>query len=203
MVQWAGTELMTTERLVCRTFRRDDLPLYAALNADPLVADYLGGPLNREDSDAIAAWAQECCDRQGYGLLAVQRRADGVFVGMCGLHRQSSHPDEVEVGWRLAPRYWGNGYATEAATAWLDHGFGELALSHVISMTDRPNRPSLAVMHRLGMVYDREMDIVDNGLAFSAVVHVSTAEQWRNRAVGVDVCTAAVCHRPPSDRRPE
>ena len=56
MVEWDGTVVLTTPRLLLRTFRRDDLPLYAALNADPEVARWLGGPLTREDSDDIAAW---------------------------------------------------------------------------------------------------------------------------------------------------
>jgi RimJ/RimL family protein N-acetyltransferase len=43
VVEWSGTVVLTTPRLLLRTFRRDDLPLYAALNADPEVARYLGG----------------------------------------------------------------------------------------------------------------------------------------------------------------
>ena len=86
MVEWSGTVVLTTPRLLLRTFRRDDLPFYAALNADPEVARFLGGPLPREDSDDIAAWAQECYAREGLGLLAVERREDGAFLGMCGLH---------------------------------------------------------------------------------------------------------------------
>ena len=195
MVDWAGTVVATTPRLVLRTFRDEDLPLYAALNADPLVVRYLGGsPLRREYSDDIAAWAQESFARQGFGLLAVERRSDGVFLGMCGLHRHSSHRDEVEVAWRFASGYWDNGYATEAATGWLDHGFGDLALDHVISMTDEPNRPSQAVMHRLGMVYDRDIEIVEDGERLTALVHVISAGEWRTRAVGVDRCTASICH---------
>ena len=69
----------------------------------------------------------------------MERREDGAFLGMCGLHHQESVPDEVEVAWRLAHRHWGNGYATEAATAWLDHAFGPLALPRAISITDPPN----------------------------------------------------------------
>jgi len=69
VVEWSGTVVLTTPRLLLRTFRRDDLPSYAALNADPEVVRYLGGPLTREDSDDIAAWAQECYAREGLGLL--------------------------------------------------------------------------------------------------------------------------------------
>ena len=93
VVEWNGTVVLRTPRLLLRTFRRDDLPLYAALNADPEVARYLGGPLTRQDSDDIAAWAQECYAREGLGLLAVERREDGAFLGMCGLHHQASYPD--------------------------------------------------------------------------------------------------------------
>jgi RimJ/RimL family protein N-acetyltransferase len=182
MVEWAGTPILTTARLTLRTFRRDDLPLYAALNRDPEVVRYLGGPLSREDSDGIAEWAQERHALEGIGLLAVERRSDGAFLGMCGLHHQSSVPDEMEVAWRLARTHWGNGYATEAATAWLDQGFGPLGLEQVISLTDPPNLRSLAVMHRLGMVFEREAEVEDGGVVFDAVVHVISAEQWRQSA---------------------
>jgi len=182
MVEWDGTVVLTTPRLLLRTFRSDDLPLYAALNADPEVARWLGGPLTREDSDDIAAWAQECYATAGLGLLAVERRQDGAFLGMCGLHHQESYPDDVEVAWRLAHEHWGNGYATEAATAWLDHAFGPMGLPRVISITDRPNLRSLAVMRRLGMVFDHEAEVEDNGVTFQAVIYAITADQWRSRA---------------------
>ncbi len=180
MVAWSGTVVLTTPRLRLRTFRHDDLPHYAALNADPEVARYLGGALSREHSDEIASWANEVYEREGIGLLAVERRDDGAFLGMCGLHHQESYPDEVEVAWRLAHEHWGSGYATEAAIAWLDHGFGTLALPRVISITDRPNVRSLAVMRRLGMEFDHEGEIEDDGQVFRAVVYSITAERWRN-----------------------
>ena len=181
MVDWDGTVAWTTPRLLLRTFRRDDLPLYAALNAHPDVVRYLGGPLSREDSDDIAAWAQELYAREGLGLLAVERRRDDAFLGMCGLHHQQSYPDEVEVAWRLAYEHWGHGYATEAATAWLDHAFGPLGLPRVISITDPPNLRSLAVMRRLGMVFDHEGEVEDEGEVFQAVIYAITAEQWHAR----------------------
>ena len=73
MVAWSGTLVLTTPRLRLRTFRTDDLPRYAALNADPEVARYLGGPLSREHSDEIAAWANEVYEQRGHRLT--RRRA--------------------------------------------------------------------------------------------------------------------------------
>ena len=95
MVEWNGTVVLTTPRLVLRTFRRDDLPHYAALNAHPEVVRYLGGAITRQHSDEIAEWAQQVYAEEGIGLLAVERREDGVFLGMCGLHHQESYPEDV------------------------------------------------------------------------------------------------------------
>ena len=64
----------------------------------------------------------------------------------------------VEIGWRLPRAHWGQGYATEAARAWLDHGFGTLGLTEIVAFTDRANLRSLAVMRRLGMVRDPARD---------------------------------------------
>ena len=182
MVEWSGTVISTTPRLTLRTFREADLPLYAALNAHPEVVRWLGGePLTREHSDSIAEWAQELYAEEGIGLLAVERRSDGAFLGMCGLHHLASFPDDVEIGWRFAYEYWGNGYATEAATGWLDLAFGPLGLDRVISTTDTPNVRSLAVMRRLGMTFEREAQVEDEGMLFDAVVYEITAERWRLR----------------------
>ncbi|HEV2895474.1 MAG TPA: GNAT family N-acetyltransferase, partial [Actinomycetota bacterium] len=109
---------------------------------------------------------------------------DGVFLGMCGLHHQDWYPDDLELGWRLARRHWGHGYATEAATAWLGHAFERLGRSRVISVTEYENRRSLAVMGRLGMVFDHEAELEEDGATFQAVVYVISRERWRSRANG-------------------
>lgn len=180
MVEWDGRTILTTPRLKLRTFCREDLPLYAALNADPEVVRYLGGePLTREYSDDIAEWAQERYLDEGLGLLAVERRSDGAFLGMCGLHHLGSFPDDIEVAWRLAREYWGFGYATEAASAWLDHGFDTFALRRVISVADPPNERSIAVMRRLSMEFEQRTEIEEEGERFEVVVYAVTAERWR------------------------
>lgn len=169
---------MRTERLELRPFRPEDLPLYAALNAHPRVAEMLGGPLTREESDDIALWANERWATDRLGLIAVERLSDGVFLGMAGLHRLRDRPDDVEVGWRLHPDHWGHGYATEAGAAWLRYGFEELGLHRIISVTDEPNVRSLAVMRRLGLTFLENDTIVDNGVEFDAVVYAITRSQW-------------------------
>ena len=64
----------------------------------------------------------------------------------------------MEVAWRRARRYWGQGYATEAARAALDYGFGELGLSEIVALTVPTNQRSRRVMDRLGMTRSPEDD---------------------------------------------
>ena len=181
MTRWDGEVVLTTPRLLLRTWREDDLAPYAAMNVDPEVVEFLGGPLTREGSDEIAAWANHLFVARGLGLLAVERREDGAFLGMCGLHHLSSVPDDVEVAWRLAREHWGNGYATEAATAWLDHSFDVLGVPRAISIADPPNERSIAVMRRLGMTFEQETEVEEDGERFVAVVYAIEAETWRTR----------------------
>jgi RimJ/RimL family protein N-acetyltransferase len=193
-----GTVVLDTDRLILRTFRADDLPLYAALNADPEVTRHLGGPRPAQYSDEIADWANQHYSEARMGLLAVERRADAQFVGMCGVHEQDWYPDDIEIGWRLARAYWGHGYVSEAGTAWLGYAFDVLNRSRVLSITDPENHRSIAVMHRLGLVFDHEADLADEdtGDQFHSVVHSIDAEQWRTRSQRPACACQAVAARP-------
>jgi RimJ/RimL family protein N-acetyltransferase len=179
---WGGAPLCTTDRLILRSFRRDDLPVYQALGDDPLVMQYLGGLWSHARTEAAARGANLSQIEHGYGMLAVERCVDGRFLGIAGLSVEQWYPDDLQVGWRFFPQFWGLGYATEAATAWLDHGFGSLGRQRIISMADVPNHRSIAVMRRLGMSFDHEARLRDGEDEFDAAIYAITAEHWR--AVG-------------------
>ena len=70
----------------------------------------------------------------------------------------------VEIGWRLAPEFWGRGYASEAARAWLDRGFRDMGLDEIVSFAVRDNLRSVAVMQRIGMVADPGRDFDHPGV---------------------------------------
>lgn len=172
--------MRTTERLLLRPYREEDRPAFAAMNADPEVMRYLGGaPLTREQSDAITEGVNSIFVADGIGFLAIERRSDGALLGACGLMRHGAwYPDDLEIGWRLGREYWGHGYATEAASSWLIHAFAERSEHRVISITDTPNLNSIAVMKRLGMTFDHETELVEDGIPFDATIYSITPEAW-------------------------
>jgi RimJ/RimL family protein N-acetyltransferase len=163
--------MRTTERLLLRPFREEDWPAWAEMNADPEVMEFLGSPLTREQSDDIARAVNRRHAIDGTGFLAIERRSDGAFLGAGGLQHEPWYPDDMELGWRLARRYWGNGYATEAALSWLQYAFTELELPKVISITDAPNAKSIAVMKRIGMTFDHTAELEEDGTTFTAVIY--------------------------------
>jgi RimJ/RimL family protein N-acetyltransferase len=143
-----------TLRLDLRPWRDEDLPAFAALNADPRVMEFLPRPLDRAESDARAARIRDHFERRGFGLWAVEVPRVIEFIGFVGLSVpdfEASFTPCVEVGWRLAHEHWGQGYATEAARAALDFGFRRLALDEIVSFTVPTNRRSRGVMERIGM----------------------------------------------------
>ena len=135
---------------------------FAEQNADPIVMRFLDGVLSREQSDAYVDRAE--AHLAGAWLLQVGHvEAPGVssFVGAVGLSHvrfQASFTPAVEVAWRLNRRYWGRGYATEAAQAAIEDGFGRIGLSLIVAMTVLGNSPSMRVMERLGMTRTIEFD---------------------------------------------
>jgi ribosomal-protein-alanine N-acetyltransferase len=152
---------LRTDRLVLRRWRPADLEPFAALNADPEVMEHFLSTLDRSASDALAAAADAALDRHDSGLWAVEVASTGAFIGFTGLAvpRFEAHfTPATEVGWRLARSAWGNGYATEAATAALDDAFDRMGLDEVVSFTSVTNVRSQAVMRRLGMTHDPDDD---------------------------------------------
>jgi RimJ/RimL family protein N-acetyltransferase len=150
-----------TDRLVLRRWRDDDLSLFAALNADPVVMEHMQTTLTRAESDAFAARIEAEFEECGYGLWAVEVRGGASFIGYVGLHRvpfDAPFTPAVEVGWRLAKKFWGHGYATEAARAAVRYGYEQAGLAAIVSFTSPANERSWRVMERLGMVRDPGSD---------------------------------------------
>ncbi|MFT3975456.1 MAG: GNAT family N-acetyltransferase [Amaricoccus sp.] len=150
------TPLLTPRLRLRRWEPRDAVP-FAALNADPEVMRHFPAPLDRAASDALVERLERAWSAAGIGFAAVERRSDGVLIGMVGLNRlalpEIGPPQDgaLEVGWRLARAHWGQGYATEAARAWIDHGFATFPDDEIAAIIVPANLASQAVARRLGM----------------------------------------------------
>jgi len=145
---------LKTERLLLRQWQPSDLPLFATMNADPLVMEYYPKTLSRDESNALAQRFTTLISKKYWGMWAVEILEEHEFIGFVGLH-QPQYPlpitDCTEIGWRLAQPQWGNGYATEAAKTVLQFAFETLRLNEVYSFTSVINQKSQAVMQRLKM----------------------------------------------------
>lgn len=152
--------MLLTSRLVLRRWEPRDRVPFASLNSDPEVMRHFPAILDSAASDMMVAHLEETWANEGIGFAVAERRSDGAFLGMVGLSRMrmpeigQPHDGALEVGWRLARAFWGNGYATEAAGAWIDYGFSELGEREIVSITVPQNVASQAVMKRLGMQPD-------------------------------------------------
>jgi RimJ/RimL family protein N-acetyltransferase len=143
-----------TERLHLRRWRDTDREPFAALNADPEVMRYFAAPLTREVSDASIDGWQRAFDEHGWSNWAAALRTTGELIGFIGLsipRRVLPFSPCVEIGWRLARAQWGRGYASEGARGALRVGFEQIGLEEIVSFTTQSNRPSRAVMERIGL----------------------------------------------------
>ncbi|HUC12795.1 MAG TPA: GNAT family N-acetyltransferase [Stellaceae bacterium] len=148
---------LRTGRLRLRPWREHDLEPFAAMSADPAVMEFLV-PLT--EPAACEAWAVQLLAHwqdHGFGRWVVEIPDEASFIGVVGLAvvpYEAHFTPAVEIAWRLARRYWGCGYATEAARATLDYGFREVGLAEIVAVTVPANQRSRRVMERLGMTRD-------------------------------------------------
>jgi len=154
--------MIETERLILRPWRHEDRGRYLATCNTPAVTEHVGGPANEREVDAAIARIHACVEALGFCYWAVERRADGAFLGYCGL-RVSDDPGAptdgaIEIGWRLREDAWGQGYALEAARASLDWGFANLDADRIVAITNVGNLSCLKLMARLGMQRREELD---------------------------------------------
>jgi RimJ/RimL family protein N-acetyltransferase len=144
-----------TERLRLRQWKLGDRPLFAEINSDPMVMEYYPDVLSTKESNDMAEKLESLIRNRGWGFWAVEEINENRFIGFVGLNEpgyEMPFTPCIEIGWRLHRKYWGRGYATEAAKACLEVAFEVLGYSEVVSFTPVQNIKSRAVMERLGMI---------------------------------------------------
>ncbi|WP_192355701.1 GNAT family N-acetyltransferase [Mesorhizobium mediterraneum] len=157
-----------TERLILRNWEDRDRELFYRINSDERVMEFFPFRRDRAQADAKMDELRAVIDRDGFGFAAAEIAVTGHGIGFVGITRTDHLPflpaGTVEIGWRLAPEFWGHGYVTEAAEAWLAYGFETLGLEEIVSFAVRNNSRSTAVMERLGMTADPARDFDHPGI---------------------------------------
>lgn len=180
---------LTTGRLLLRPWRDDDLPAFAALNADPRVMEFFPSLLDRSASDAVAGRVRTHFDTHGFGPWAIEipgRAPFAGFVGLFTLSYETHFTPAIEILWRLDHAHWGHGYATEAARRALAFAFDERELAEIVAVTVPANARSRRVMERIGMTRspgdDFEHPDVPQGHALRRhVLYRIRRDDWRAR----------------------
>jgi RimJ/RimL family protein N-acetyltransferase len=153
--------MIETKRLILRRLvLSDHAALETLLGNDEVMESSDDGPLTTEQ---VGAWLQGHIkgyeNNTGIEILAVDHRSTSEFIGYCGL---TEYPDidglcEIEVGYRLMRKFWGYGYATEAACAIRDYAFSELNLPRLVALIEPVNKRSIGVARKLGMKLEKDV----------------------------------------------
>ena len=155
------TILFQSKRLLFRQFTLDDAALIIDLNSDPDVMEYLHEPpTTQENATQILKDIILPQYEKGLGRWAVHLKYTEEFVGWCGL-KYIKEKDEIDLGYRFKKKYWGNGYATEAALTCISYAFAHLNLDRIIAKAHIENAASLKVIENCGMKFLRK-DVEDH-----------------------------------------
>ncbi len=149
--------IIETERLGMREFSPEDAEDFFALCTNPQVMEYIVGeeiPANVETSrEKIANYPDY--ERHGFGRWACIHKATGRLIGFTGLKRLEDLGDEVDLGYRFFPDFWGQGLATESGLRCIRYGFEVLGLDRIIGLALPDNVASIRVLQKCGMIFER------------------------------------------------
>ncbi|MBX8799337.1 GNAT family N-acetyltransferase [Ochrobactrum sp. MR28] len=183
--------IIETPRLLLRNWQEDDRAFFHEINSDPEVMEFFPALRSREESDALMDRIVAMINDDSFGFYALQEKNTGDVVGFTGLMRTDLEPfmpkGVLEIGWRLARRYWGKGYVTEAALASLAYAFNERGQDEVVSFAVHNNHRSTSVMQRIGMVNDPKRDFDHPKVPDSHpqlkrhVLYTISKQQWLNQ----------------------
>lgn len=153
--------ILQTPHLLLRRQVPADLDDLWALYCDPEITRYIpDAPRSRQEAKEELEWHMNGHPRNpDLGLWATIHRETGRFIGRCGLLPWTIEGrQEVEVAYTIARPYWGQGLATEAARAILQHGFVTLNLERLVCLIDPENAASQKVAEKIGMTLEKRVD---------------------------------------------
>ncbi|MDQ3799942.1 MAG: GNAT family N-acetyltransferase [Acidobacteriota bacterium] len=146
------SKILETERLILRHWSVADADALFEICRDAEVMRYIGTRkpyATRAEAEKFLHWAVAYQKENGFCRWAVVEKASGKIIGSCGFAYPHGMP-EIELGYLFDRAVWGKGFATEAARACLDYGFGKLGFREIIAITDLENIASQKVLEKIG-----------------------------------------------------
>ena len=154
--------VLETPRLILREWKDSDRNLFREINADSKVMEFFPFRRSHAESDEALEKVNGMIRLSGFGFYAIELKSTAEPMGFCGIaptNLEGVFPlGTMEIGWRLATRFWGNGYVTEAAKALLTMAFEDKGMPEVVSFAVAENHRSTAVMQRIGLKPDPSRD---------------------------------------------
>ena len=144
---------LETKRMRLRPLLKSDVANLMKIFSDPVAMEFYLGTKDEAEANAWIERSQKRYEEMGIGFLACELKETGEFLGICGLLLQPgiNGRDEIEVGYLFVRKFWGQGFATEAARACMDYGFHEKGYTRIISLIDPNNQKSIRVAERNGL----------------------------------------------------
>jgi RimJ/RimL family protein N-acetyltransferase len=150
-----SVEVLRTERLALRHLAEADAAFILELLNEPGFLENIGdrGVRDLESARGYIARAGAGYETNGFGLWLTALKATGEPIGVCGLVKREGL-DDADIGYAFLQRFWGRGYAHEAAAAVLAHARGALGLPKVVAITTPSNKSSIAVLEKIGLKFE-------------------------------------------------
>ncbi len=167
-----------TLRLQIRDYTPEDFEAFAILMADPEVMRFsVKGPLSREEArEHFQNRILDHYQAYGFGLWALINKEinkeQQEIIGFTGLIAQEIDGEKkIELAYRILPKFWGRGLASEASEAVCKYAFTELKLKELISIIDPANARSLRLAERAGMHFLKKTQYHQLGVLIYARSH--------------------------------
>lgn len=153
------TYIFSSQRLGFRTWRESDIPAMCEISSDPKAMEYFPSTQSFDHTRRFVHEMTTHYDKYGYCYYAVDEISSGKFMGFIGMKWVELDFDSfTDIGWRLAPSFWGQGLATEGALCCLNYGLIDLGLERICAIAPQVNTPSIHVMKKAGMRFVRTFE---------------------------------------------
>lgn len=152
-------QIIETPRLILRYFTIRDLKALIPILSDPQVMKFsIIGVHNQKQIRQFIEQRLLSYLERGFGLYAVIHQQNQELIGYCGFFVQAiEQHKEVEIGYRLAAKYWGQGLATEAAQAVFEYGKQRFNFKRFVCLIEPANSRSIRVAKKLGMELEKKI----------------------------------------------